>query len=463
VSSILIVDEDLDDARRARDGLRRLGLAADAASPGDDAAAALARPALRVVVVGIADVTGLALCAALRDLQPATAVIAAAAGRDAATVLRALRAGAGDLIGRPLELDELAIAVRGALARAAGRAPALAGPPAGAALPDADAATPDAAPAAPVPSDPLIGSSAAMAAVSILIRSVASCAATVLVIGETGTGKELVSRAIHDRSARSRAPFVAINCAAVPAALLESELFGHVRGAFTDAWHARRGVFIEAGHGTLFLDEIGEMPLAMQVKLLRVLQERMVRPVGSSTEIAFHARVIAATHRDLEADVAAGRFREDLFYRLNVVQIAVPALRSRPDDIEPLARHFIARVAARAGRPAPRLAGCAVAALVAYEWPGNVRELENCVEHALALAAHERITVADLPRKIAARAPSLVAAPSAAARDADDLLTLAELERRHIREVMRAVHDNRTRAARVLGIDRRSLFRRLQD
>jgi two-component system response regulator HydG len=285
---------------------------------------------------------------------------------------------------------------------------------------------------------------------------VAKSDASVLIVGETGTGKELVARSLHEQSGRG--PFVAVNCAAVPRHLLESELFGHMRGAFTDAKSDRRGLFMEAAGGTLFLDEIGEMPLDMQAKLLRVLQERVVRPVGSDTEHSFDARIITATHRDLEDDVAKGRFREDLFYRINVVSIHVPPLRERGNDVLGLASHFLQKAAERT-RQAPRLLSAPVAERVlAYEWPGNVRELENCIERAVALSRFEKLTLEDLPERIRTRKPDSFAM---AADDAEQIIPLDELERRYISRALRLLNGNKARAAQVLGIDRRTLYRHL--
>ena len=445
--SILIVDADVDFAQLVRDGLRRRGYGAESVASATEAMELLTRLPFDIVVahVHMEMVSGFELCAALRDRHTDVLGIAVTSRGNLDTAVAAIRAGACDFITKPFELAELELAIQRGLAhlelrREVHRLRAA-----------ADAA---------LPIETIVGTSPAMQAVTAMVRRVADSAATVLVVGDSGTGKELVARAIHDQSARRHAPFVAINCAAMPPALLESELFGHVRGAFTDARQTRHGLFVEAGDGTVFLDEIGEMPLEMQVKLLRVLQERVVRPVGGATEVAFAARVIAATHRDLEADVEEGRFREDLFYRINVVQVPVPPLRVRPEDILPLARHFIARIATRTGQPRPRIGEAAARKLVGYDWPGNVRELENCVERALALGSLDEITAEELPDRVRDHhGPATITATGRP----DEMITLAEVERRYVREVMTAVQNNRTRAARVLGIDRRSLFRRLQE
>jgi two-component system response regulator HydG len=303
----------------------------------------------------------------------------------------------------------------------------------------------------------IVGSSAAMRRVHETIARIADGDASVLIHGETGTGKELLAKAIHAASPRKAGPFVAINCAAVPAALLESELFGHARGAFTDAKAERAGLFVQANGGTLFLDEIAEMPLAMQAKLLRALQERTVRPVGANAEVSFDARIVAATNRDLEEEVSEKRFREDLFYRVNVVRIDVPPLRDRSSDVLELAQHFLTRHAERAGTTPLSVSTEAAKKLVAYAWPGNVRELENCTERAVAFARYEQITVDDLPEKVKNYQAERFAVT---ANDADEVITLAEVERRYVERVLALFGGNKSRAAEVLGIDRRTLYRK---
>jgi two-component system response regulator HydG len=305
----------------------------------------------------------------------------------------------------------------------------------------------------------LIGSSPAMRQVHELIRRVGGSDASVLIQGETGTGKELVARAVHAASPRSGGPFVALNCAAVPPALLESELFGHARGAFTDAKNARQGLFLESSGGTLFLDEIGEMPLDMQAKLLRALQERVVRPVGANSEVPFDARIVTATHRDLEDDVRKGRFREDLYYRINVVRIDVPALRERSADVLELSRHFLRMASERSGRPAFRLSPPVAERLVAYDWPGNVRELENCLERAVALARSEQLTVEDLPERIERFRPERLVVST---DEVSDILSLDEVERRYMLRVIKLLNGNKARAAQMLGLDRRTLYRKME-
>jgi two-component system response regulator HydG len=288
---------------------------------------------------------------------------------------------------------------------------------------------------------------------------VADSDATVLITGESGTGKELVARSLHDLSRRSSQPFVAINCGAMPPALLESELFGHLRGAFTDAKTSRQGLFLQAGNGTIFLDEIGEMPLEMQVKLLRVLQQRTVRPVGGDDEVPFAARVITATNRDLATEVEEKRFREDLYYRINVVAIPVPPLRERAVDVVVLARHMLDRIAKRQSKAPLELSNEAGRKLTEYDWPGNVRELENSIERAVAMCGNGPIDVDHLPKKIQQYESTRI---ELNLENTAEMITLEEMERRYVRQVLDSVRGNKTHAARVLGIDRRSLYRRLE-
>ncbi|MGX6999477.1 sigma-54-dependent transcriptional regulator [Caballeronia sp. KNU42] len=314
-------------------------------------------------------------------------------------------------------------------------------------------------PAEPVDSAPrLIGKSESLREVQKQIGRAAASDSTVLLTGETGTGKEVAARVLHDVSLRKRGPFVAINCAAIPAELIESELFGHVKGAFTGAVADRPGRFAQANGGTLFLDEIGDLPLNMQAKLLRAIQERVVTPLGGERNVSIDVRIIAATHRELSAEVAARTFREDLFYRLNVIPIHLPPLRERPTDIPQLATHFLALAAAR-GAPARSLSPAAEACLLAYPWPGNVRELKNAMERVTALARGPLVIADDLV--------FLMAAPAATVGIADALLDLPlpeaieRLERASIERALRATSGNRAETARRLGISRQSLYTKL--
>ncbi|AKF04045.1 Response regulator of zinc sigma-54-dependent two-component system [Sandaracinus amylolyticus] len=394
--------------------------------------------------VRLGGMTGLELCERLVARRPELPVILITAFGDLDTAIAAIRAGAHDFLPKPFELEELAIRVTRAAELRALRA---------------EVRRLREGIVTPAGIEEMIGEHATMQRVVAMIQRVASSEAPVLIAGETGTGKELVARALHARSPRAAGPFVAVNCAALPEALLESELFGHTKGAFTDARAPRAGLFVEASGGTLFLDEIAEMPLALQAKLLRALQEHTVRPVGSDREVAFDARIVSATHRDLESRVADGEFRDDLYYRLNVLQVRLPALRERGSDVLLIANHALKRIAQRSGKPVRGIAPEAARKLLAYDWPGNVRELMNAMERAVALAEYDDVTVADLPEKIQAFTRSHVLV---AADDPNELLPLDEIERRYILRVIEAVGGNRTRAAEILKVDRKTLYTKLK-
>jgi DNA-binding NtrC family response regulator len=304
----------------------------------------------------------------------------------------------------------------------------------------------------------IIGASRPMRSLLDLIARAAQSSSTVLITGESGTGKELVAQAIHDLSGRP-GRLVPINCSAIPAELIESELFGHTGQAFTGAKQARPGLFETADRGTIFLDEIGDLPLAVQPKLLRALQEGAIRRVGANAEQSVNVRVVAATNRDLEEDVSEGRFREDLFWRLNVIHIQVPALRERPVDIPLLVDHFINKTSDLSGRPPLDVSPETLAILTAYSWPGNVRELENAIERAIALAPGAGLTPDDLPERIKNSGGSA----AFIARSSGRQLTLREVERDYILETLRKTSGNKTRAAELLGLDRKTLYRKLDE
>lgn len=288
----------------------------------------------------------------------------------------------------------------------------------------------------------MIGSSEQMVELFQLVKKVADTTATVLVTGETGTGKELIARALHFTSSRAGEPFLAVNCGAIPESLLESELFGHVKGAFTGASADNKGLFRSADGGTLFLDEIAEMPIHLQVKLLRALQEKEISPVGSNSTFPIDVRIVAATNKDLETEATNGRFREDLYYRLNVIQLSVPPLRERRDDIPLLARHFSC---------SKLITSDAMRCLISYDWPGNVRELENCIERAVILSS-DVISVDDLPAKVIEQKP----------QSGSTGQTLDDVERAHIDAILRQVNDDKAAAATILGIDLSTLYRKLK-
>lgn len=301
----------------------------------------------------------------------------------------------------------------------------------------------------------IIGTSEALKNVFSVVEKVADTNASVLIEGESGTGKELIARAIHFQSRRAAQPFLAVNCGALPESLLESELFGHTKGAFTGAFADKKGLFRSTGGGTLFLDEIGEMPTSLQVKLLRALQEHEVTPVGASAPVKFDARIIAATNKNLETEVAENRFREDLFYRLNVIEINLPPLRARREDIPLLAKYFVGKIAKQQNAPEKSIAPEAMSALLRHEWQGNVRQLENAIERAFILSS-DRIELENLPPKIRTGAKeSSDASESSRA-------TLEDIERRYILETLKSVGEDKTAAAEILGIDLSTLYRKLK-
>jgi two-component system response regulator HydG len=393
--------------------------------------------------LGMGDMSGLELCERILGTKPDVPVIMVTGAGQLESAIAAMRAGAYDFITKPVDPQLLTHSVARAVQHRHLRA---------------EVRRLRTAVATESPIANVIGESAAMRHVYELIARVAESDASVLIHGETGTGKELIARAIHSSSRRKSGPFVALNCAAVPPQLLESELFGHARGAFTDAKTQRAGLFLEASGGTLFLDEIGELPIEMQPKILRALQERTVRAVGSSTEVPFDVRIVTATNRDLEYEIFEKRFREDLFYRINVVKVDLPPLRARAGDVLHLAQYFLGKFT-RSGKQSLTLSESAAEKLMAYNWPGNVRELENCMERGVALARFDHLTVEDLPEKIRAyRSDRLVIS----AGDESEVVPLDELERRYITRVLAIVGQNKTRAAAVLGLDRRTLYRRLE-
>jgi DNA-binding NtrC family response regulator len=408
------------------------------------AAAKLARYDVVLSDIHLAnDTSGHDVLKRIRESSPTTPVILMTAYADIEGAMNAVGEGAYDYLAKPIEPTELKRMVGEAIAR---RKLAKGGEEAG-----------GKAPTQPVAQ--IVGTTPAMLAVYKTVAHVAPTTATVLIVGESGTGKELVARAIHAKSPRTTKPFVAINCGALPESILESELFGHERGSFTGASAQKRGLFEEAKGGTLFLDEIGEISPKMQVQLLRVLQEGEIRRVGAAETIKVDVRVVAASNRDLKAEVAAGRFREDLLFRLQVVTVQVPPLRERRGDIPLLIKHFIARHADRLQRPAPHVAPEVYEMLESYEFPGNVRELSHIIERAMLLAREGVITAGDLPPEVTRSWTAHAGTGGSMGSLADDWPTLQVLERRYIDRVLSRTGGNKTRAAEVLGIDRRTLNR----
>ena len=444
---VLCIDDDQDQCDLLHGSLSRMGFAPTTTTSPAEAVGLATKEPFDVILtdLGMGEMDGLALCEQMIGARPGIPVIVLTGLGSMESAISAMRAGAYDFLTKPVEPKLLQISV----SRAAQHRR----------LQDEVQRLQDALQDGAPPSSRLVGDSPAMARVNDLVQRVGKSDAPVLIHGETGTGKELIARAIHAASARAPGPFVALNCAAVPPSLLESELFGHAKGAFTDAKTARSGLFVEASGGTLFLDEIGEMPVEMQAKLLRALQEKKVRPVGAPGEVPFDARILSATHRDLEVEVRERRFRQDLYYRVNVVRIDVPRLRERGSDVLKLAAFFLERAsAARPGGKRLTLSPLVAERLLAYDWPGNVRELENCIDRAVALARFDQITVEDLPEAIRAYKADRFALPESGA---NEIVPLEELEKRYIARVLRLLGGNKARAAALLGLDRRTLYRKL--
>jgi two-component system response regulator HydG len=441
---VMVVDDDRDLCELVRDSLASRGFEVTAAHTLAQALEETEQTEFHVVIsdIHLGDDDGLALCQELGRREPELPVVMITGYGNMDSAVASIRAGAYDFITKPTEMEALGMVVERAdalyqLKREVTRLRARDKSDSG--------------------FESMIGDSPAMKRIHELIARLEGSDAPVLIQGESGTGKELVARAVHARSDYARGPFVAINTAAVPATLLESTLFGHMRGAFTDAHASRRGLFVEADRGTLFLDEIADMPIDMQAKLLRVLQERRVRPVGGSADVAFDARIVSASNTDLEEAVHRGHFREDLYYRLAVVTVFVEPLRNRVRDVLLLAQHFLSAEAARAGKSGLGISAEAARKLLDYDWPGNVRELQNVMARAVALTRFQEVSVSDLPDKIRDFEPTQMVIGDTP----EQLWTLQELEQRYMKRVLRVAGGNKTRAAKILGVDRRTLHRKL--
>jgi len=442
MTRILVVEDDA----VARDLLREIltgeGFEVDAVDDGAPAVerAASGRYDLVVSDIRMERVSGMDVLRAFSEKAPGTPVILITAFGDVTGAMEAIGHGAYDYVSKPFNVEELRQTVARALERRRLSAEAIAAPKIAGGAQVAE----------------IEGKSPRMLDVYKLVARVATTSATVLVVGESGTGKELVARAIHSRSPRANKPFVPVNCTALSESLLESELFGHARGAFTGAVSAKRGLFEMSNDGTLFLDEVGDMGPKMQAQLLRVLQDGEVRPVGGTESIRVDVRLVCATNRDLEADVKTGRFREDLYFRINVVTVRMPPLRERAGDIPILVRHFLAKIARRESRPEASVSPETLDVLCRHSWPGNVRELENAIERAVAVAKGNVVLPSDLPVEVYGGSP---AEPTGIF---DDRPTLSELEKRYIALILTECGGNKKRAAERLGIDRRTLYRALE-
>lgn len=445
--NILVVDDELGLRQTLTLILKAEGYAVRAACDAASALQQLAEAPADIVLcdVRMPGIDGLTFLDRYKaDGGKALVIMMSAYGDDEAAV-EAIRRGAYDFIAKPFRADQVLLIMRKALERER--------------LQREVAQLHEELSALRAPSG-IVGRSPQLAAAMALADKVARHPSTVLVTGESGTGKELVARYIHRQSPRASAPFVAVNCGAIPESLLESELFGHAKGAFTGATTARDGLFAEADGGTLFLDELGELPVALQVKLLRALQEGEVRRVGDNASRSVDVRLVAATSRDLQADVAAGRFRADLYYRVNVVQVHLPPLRERTEDVPELVRYFIDRYNARLGLRVTGTSAAAMRTLIEHPWPGNVRELENVVERAMVLAEGAQLDVTQLPTfgALPARDDGGVSALDLSVKRRTD-----ELERVLIRDALERTRGNRTRAAKLLDLSHRALLYKIRE
>ena len=439
---ILLVEDDQSLAALLSMELKRGGFGVESVRDGEKALKRLADELFDVVITDLRleGVDGLRVLEGTKKVQPETEVLVITGHGSIDTAVAAIKAGAFDYLTKPVEPEELAMVLKKAVEHRelVGEVRRLREEVKG-----------------KYSFEGIVYASPAMRRVLDLVKKVAVTEASVLIQGESGTGKEMIARAIHENSPRRNGAFVAINCGALPEGLLESELFGHVKGSFTGADRNKRGLFEEASGGSLFLDEISETTPALQVKLLRALQEGEVRRVGDNHPIKVSGRLVCATNRDLMKLVAEGKFRDDLYYRLKVFPILLPPLRERPEDILPLAEHFIRRSRAKLGVAAARFSPQAAEALKRYAWPGNVRELQHAVERAIIMASGPTVSVEDLPPEIHGGAPMLPA-PSAGGQ------TLEDLEKHHILQAYEVCGRNQAETAKRLGIGRNTLWRKLK-
>jgi two-component system response regulator PilR (NtrC family) len=447
MSRILVVDDEASLRELLEIFLQGEGYAVDVASSAEAALGLLEAAEYHVVITDLKmpGMSGLELLRRIKSGWPDTQVVLMTAYSTTDTAIDAMKSGAYDYVAKPFKVAEMLVVVQKALERCELQR---------------EVAELRGALSRTFGIENLVGKSPAMQSLFDVVERVCRTRTSVLITGESGTGKELVAKAIHYQSPRQGKPFVVVNCGAIPENLMESELFGHVRGAFTGAVANKKGLFEAAHGGTLFLDEVGELPLAMQVKLLRALQERRVKPVGATGEIEVDVRVLAATNRDLQDLVRTGEFREDLYYRLNVIHVAIPPLRQRREDIPFLAHHFVQRFSREMEKIIRGIAPEAMELLVSYSFPGNVRELENIIERAITFETEDRITSKSLPRHVVEAPGAAVAAVAALALPPagfDLEATLADIERGFLQQALGRTGNNRTEAARLLGISFRAI------
>jgi two-component system response regulator HydG len=448
-ANILIVDDDRGHLTSLRTVIRSWGYEVTTVEDGRDAVEAVKDSPVDLILMDVRMTTmsGIEALAHIKRYNPSIPIIIMTAYSSVESAVEALKGGAYDYLIKPFDFDVLKLSIERACEHAGLKAE---NQDLRARLQE-DFDRPD-----------IIGKSASMKALMDMLAMVAPSEATVLITGESGTGKELIARSLHHNSARKDHPLVTVNCAALTESLLESELFGHEKGAFTGADRRREGRFMQADGGTVFLDEAGETSARMQAKLLRVLQEKEIQRVGSEAVLQVDVRVVAATNRDLEEDVQAGRFREDLFYRLNVMHLNVPPLRDRQEDIPLLAQHFLEKYARRNRKTVKGFAPLAMDMLLKYDWPGNVRELENAIERAVILLSGDHVTEKQLPLRIMREHPGHEPAADAAMPATDGTRTLEEMEKEAIVATLDAADGNKSEAARRLGISRKTLHNKLK-
>jgi DNA-binding NtrC family response regulator len=443
---VLVIDDDVKMLELLRKVLSKRGYVVDISSKPKEAIEKFVRDGFDIIVtdINMPEMSGLEVLKQVKTISPDTIVIMITAFATVSSAVESMKLGAYDYIIKPFNVEEFVLIIDRAseqillkkevelLRKEVQQRYAFGN---------------------------IIGKSPQMQKVFQLIKQVANTNSNVIIYGKSGTGKELVAKAIHYNSPRRNKPFVAVNCSAIPESLLESELFGHEKGAFTGAVSSRKGLFEEANGGTIFLDEVGDMSLAMQAKLLRVIEDKEIRAVGSDKPRKIDVRIIAATHKDLEKAVKEGTFREDLFYRLNVIPIYLPELRERVEDIPLLVEYFLKKYGEEAGRPNIKISREALACMMKYSWPGNVRELENLIERLVVLSPGDEITVNDLPEHIrVCKVETLVEELTLGER-----ITLEELEKRYILKVLRETGWHKSNAAKILGIDRRTLYRKIEE